>query len=127
HACTDVTGFSLIGHAGEMARGSGVALVLEVSEVPALEPAKEFAKMGMIPAGAYRNREFMEGKVHLPSEIPLHLLDIMFDPQTSGGLLVSLPEGEARVLLDRLSEFTPWARRIGHVKERGEWDIEVCP
>jgi selenide,water dikinase len=127
HACTDVTGFSLIGHAGEMARGSGVTLVLEASKLPVLEPADEFAQMGMIPAGAYRNREFMEGRVCMDGDIPLHMSDVMFDPQTSGGLLISMPEGDARALLGRLSEFTPWARQIGYVKERGEWDIEVRP
>lgn len=96
HACTDVTGFGLAGHALEMARGSGRSLAIHTGSVPVLESAKRYASMGLVPQGAYRNREFAEKYVAMDG-IELAIQDILFDPQTSGGLLlaVSPEDGDA--------------------------------
>ena len=95
HAVTDVTGFALLGHAWQMAKASGVRMRLHAGKVPLLEGALEFASMGLVPGGAYANRRFLEGKVSLSDGLSLAQQDVLFDPQTSGGLLISLaPEAE---------------------------------
>lgn len=117
HACTDVTGFSLMGHSLEMAQASDVSIIIEKESLPYHREAWEFADMGFVPAGAYRNREFAQqevewhGKYHRPME------DILYDPQTSGGLLISLPEEEAFDCFMELSESIPEVAVIGHVVE----------
>lgn len=121
HACTDVTGFGLLGHAREMADASNVTLEIDTSRLPIMSAASEYAKMGMIPAGAYRNREFLAGRVSFRSGIEQHIEDILFDPQTSGGLLFSLPVKDAEKLVSRMDS----ARIVGRVMERGEKTIEV--
>lgn len=93
HAATDVTGFGLLGHSWELAKASGVRIRLSAEKVPLLAGALEFASMGLVPAGAYGNRHFLEGKVSVSTGLPLAQQDVLFDPQTSGGLLVSLPAG----------------------------------
>jgi selenide, water dikinase len=101
-ACTDVTGFGLAGHAAEMAAGPRCGLRLFVSEIPLLPGAAEYAAMGLVPEGAWRNKE---GRLHaLPraAELPPITLDILFDPQTSGGLLAALPESAAAEALAAL-------------------------
>lgn len=115
HACTDVTGFSLMGHGREMADGANVTIEIFAERVPQFDAALNFARMGMIPAGAYRNREFLKDKV-VCDEMPLELTDVLFDPQTSGGLLIALPETEA-AKID--------APIIGQVLPRGEKSIHV--
>lgn len=115
HACTDVTGFALIGHSVEMAKGSGVTIELQTDRLPLLPGTVSFARMGVIPAGAYRNRSYFEGDVLVLGEPPLELQDICYDPQTSGGLLISVSEKDAVTLLARLHEHSDWARQIGRV------------
>ncbi|MCL2033736.1 MAG: selenide, water dikinase SelD [Oscillospiraceae bacterium] len=115
NACTDVTGFSLLGHAHEMAFASGVTLEIS-AEGPALLPhVLELAQEGVIPQGAYRNRKYLEEKMILDTAAPRYLTDILFDPQTSGGLLFSLPENKAGKLMERLGKITPHARVVGRV------------
>jgi selenide,water dikinase len=95
HACTDITGFGFIGHALEMATASRVGMVVQAKAVPVFSEALEYAKLGLIPGGAYSNRNFFSCRVDTDSgALPL-LEDIFYDPQTSGGLLISLPSGEA--------------------------------
>ena len=101
-ACTDVTGFGLLGHAAEMAEASKVALVIDVSSVPLLTGARDYAGMGLVPGGTRANREFRKASFEAGSEIPDVDLDLLFDPQTSGGLLISLPEEAAWQVIDRL-------------------------
>ena len=91
HACTDVTGFALMGHLLEMAQGSGVTVHLKAQAVPYHEEAYEMADMGFIPAGAYRNRDFAEAGVRVVGAVARALQDIFYDPQTSGGLLCAVP------------------------------------
>ena len=115
HSCTDVTGFSLLGHSFEMAQGSGVSLHIESENVPFHAEALEFADMGFIPAGAYRNRTYAEGGVLKKRDISRALEDIFFDPQTSGGLLIAVAEQDAENCLRALQSEIPNAARIGYV------------
>lgn len=93
HACTDVTGFGLLGHCTEMAQASGVTMEVYVHDVKYMREAKDYARMGLIPAGAYRNREFAAPGLEC-SEVEEVYLDLLCDPQTSGGLLLSIPGEE---------------------------------
>jgi selenide,water dikinase len=114
-SCTDVTGFGLLGHAYEMGAGSGVTIQLDAAAMPLLPEARDMARMGIIPAGAYANRAFLEGKLKIEPNVPLDLLDILFDPQTSGGLLIAVPETHAEKLLSDLQSEIPAAAIVGRV------------
>lgn len=114
HGCTDVTGFGLMGHATEMAQGSGCTLHIGVGKVPFHREALEFADMGLVPAGAYRNRDFAERSASVRGEVSRAMQDILYDPQTSGGLLIAVDEGDAEALCAEV----PGAAVIGHVTER---------
>ncbi len=122
HAATDITGFSLLGHSKEMADASGVTLCLESGKIPILEGALESARFGLLPEGMYNNREFLEGKVCFASVLKQELEDLLYDPQTSGGLLLSLPADEAD---SYLSAFPYDAKCIGYVQMRGESSVLV--
>jgi len=102
HACTDVTGFGLLGHACEMIEGTDVGMTVYPSDVPFFPEAKELAEMGMIPGGLHRNRDFRMTMVEFGESVPQFMSDILFDPQTSGGLLISVPGSEAESLLERM-------------------------
>jgi selenide,water dikinase len=104
NACTDITGFGLLGHAAEMIEGAGVGMIIDSAAVPFFPEAKELAEMGMIPGGLHRNREFRTDMVEMAQGIPRYLADILFDPQTSGGLLISVPKRKATELLDRMHQ-----------------------
>jgi selenide, water dikinase len=99
HACTDITGFSFIGHALEMATASQVGMVVQSKAVPVLPEAMEYAKLGLIPGGMHSNRQFFSCKVEVHPNVPDLLMDVFYDPQTSGGLLISLPSGRAEELV----------------------------
>lgn len=118
HACTDVTGFALLGHSLEMAQGSGVTVHLKAQDVPYHEEAYEMADMGFIPAGAYRNRDFAEAGVRVVGEVARALQDIFYDPQTSGGLLCAVPAAEAEACLAELRAVAPSTQIIGYVTEK---------
>lgn len=126
HSCTDVTGFGLAGHSVEMAQGSGMTLEIYMDQVPVQSEALEYAKMGLIPAGAYRNRDFMEDKIDL-GDVEEAMLDLFFDPQTSGGLLFSV-EPEAGEQIIREFEAAGMATAygiIGKVTEREEKSVRL--
>lgn len=118
HACTDVTGFALLGHSLEMAQGSGITVHLKAQAVPYHDEAYEMADMGFIPAGAYRNRDFAEAGVRVVGEVARALQDIFYDPQTSGGLLCAVPAAEAEACLAELRAVAPSTRIIGYVTEK---------
>jgi selenide,water dikinase len=102
HACTDITGFGLLGHLAEMVAGSGLGVRVMAERIPILPEALEYAGMGMVPGGAFKNRAFRAPMVEMaPSVVPL-LRDVLYDPQTSGGLLISLAAAEADRLVDEL-------------------------
>ena len=127
HACTDVTGFGLLGHLREMAEGSGCAAEVWAGEVPLLPQARELARDGIIPAGAYRNRDFVEPDAAVSPEVPRDVLDCLCDPQTSGGLLFSVPEGQAEALLRRLADAGVTAAAVGRMCPPGEKKLLVRP
>lgn len=103
NACTDITGFGLLGHACEMIQHSELGLKIYYASVPLFPETVEFAKMGMIPGGTYRNKEHRSEMVDWIN-VPDFMVDILFDPQTSGGLLISIPQEQAKPLLSRLKE-----------------------
>jgi selenide,water dikinase len=121
HGCTDVTGFGLIGHAREMALASGVTLEIEAGLVEFLPGAVEYARLGAIPGGLKNNREFASCVVETARELPREIEDLLYDPQTSGGLLISMPEDGAA----RLEQAIEGAYRIGRVLERGAKAIRL--
>ncbi len=118
HSCTDVTGFGLMGHSFEMAQGSECTIHIQTDQIPYHSEALELASMGLIPAGAYRNREYAEAGVVIRGDISLALQDILYDPQTSGGLLIALPADQAEECLVKLKEKIPVASLIGYVTEK---------
>ena len=123
-AATDVTGFGLIGHATEMAHGAGVSLRINLSAVPLMNGLSELVADGMLPAGCYRNRDhylpLLTGK-HRDSDALLPL----FDPQTSGGLLIALPPEDSVQFLSSAAGRGIFARRIGEVLPLQTYSIEV--
>ncbi|MDD2366412.1 MAG: selenide, water dikinase SelD [Desulfuromonadaceae bacterium] len=102
HACTDVTGFGFLGHLAEMVVDSGCGVCINASAVPVYKEAVEWASMGLIPAGAYNNRDFRGTFVQFSATVPQKIQDILFDPQTSGGLLIAVSEEESEKLLTAL-------------------------
>ena len=114
HACTDVTGFGMLGHACEMAQGSGVEIELWTEAVDFIPQAAELAKIGILPEGMYRNRAFAESTVDA-GDTPLWKQDLLYDPQTAGGLLMAVDPADAGALLAELRGAVPSAQRIGAV------------
>jgi selenide,water dikinase len=104
HACTDITGFGLIGHLAEMVVDTGLGLSVHADKIPVIPEAFEYAKMGLVPGGggAYKNREFRESMVDLSPSVNRSMQDILFDPQTSGGLLMCVDPKSADDLLEEL-------------------------
>lgn len=115
HACTDVTGFGLLGHGSEMALGSNVELHLQVDKINLIPEALELAKLGMLPEGMYRNRDFAEKYVE-PNNVILAKQDMLYDPQTSGGLLIAVHPEDADAFYEELKPMVPCAQRIGCVE-----------
>lgn len=104
HACTDITGFGLLGHLAEMVQGSGCGVRLDSKYVPVLPETINYACMGLIPAGAYRNREFYQPIINFDPSVDRVLQDILFDPQTSGGLLICTGRSDADPLMEDLKD-----------------------
>ena len=103
-ACTDVTGFGLLGHLAEMVSGSGAGVRVFADRVPVIPEAMEFAAMGLIPAGAYKNREFREAMITFADNVGRSRQDVLFDPQTSGGLLICVSAGDAPEIIAALKD-----------------------
>ncbi len=102
HACTDVTGFGFLGHALEMAEGSETGMMIRTAAVPFFPGIRSLVEEGIIPGGLIRNRKFREKQIEIGPDCPDWLVDILFDPQTAGGLLIALPETEADGLVARM-------------------------
>jgi len=125
NSCTDITGFGLLGHAFEMAEGSDVTIKFNAMSIPIIEEALSLARMGIIPAGAYRNLGYIKNQVKISDKVPQEVTDCMTDPQTSGGLLISVEKNKAEMLLNELkNSITPYAQ-IGEVLEKQEFRIIV--
>ena len=123
HSCTDVTGFSLLGHSYEMAQGSEVSIHLCTGDIPYHLEAYEMAQMGFVPAGAYRNRDYVQNGICVADDISRAMQDICYDPQTSGGLLVSIDEAAADECIRELNSVIPDAKIIGYVTKQAEYSI----
>jgi selenide, water dikinase len=121
HACTDITGFGLLGHAREMAIGSGVAIEVDAASVPLLPGALEAMSRGAASRGLNQNREFVSCAVQVSNSIDPALLDLLYDPQTSGGLLIALPETAA----DSLTASLQGAHRVGRVVRKTVGDHDA--
>ena len=118
NACTDVTGFGLIGHLLEMSENSSLEIQIDAAEIPLFEEAKEFTEFGLLPAGAYKNRDNYDEFVEESGERDQILYDLMYDPQTSGGLLISISEEDASDFLIDLYSENINAAVIGKVTDR---------
>lgn len=103
NACTDITGFGLLGHCAEMAQASGVTFEISAPSVPCIQEAADYAKMGLVPAGAYNNREY-SGALVDTGEVEEYYTDLFYDPQTSGGLLFSIPKNQAKGFIEALDK-----------------------
>jgi selenide,water dikinase len=126
HAATDITGFGLAGHVMKMAEGSGVTIVIEESDLPLMSGALEACSAGMIPGGSTRNREFYGPRVRIADDVSDEMAALVFDPQTSGGLFVALPEADAMKLLADLHEIgNTDAAIVGRAEARGDFPIEI--
>ena len=125
-ACTDITGFGLLGHCCEMATASEVTFEIKVEEIAYMEEAISYAKMGLVPAGAYRNREH-SGKLVDMSGVAEHYIDLLYDPQTSGGLLVSVAPEYVEQMMDDFEKkgMDTKVSIIGKVVEKGEKYIRL--
>lgn len=116
HSCTDITGFGLMGHAYEMASASKLTLEMDKNKISFVEEAREYAEMGLVPAGSYKNREYLHGKYELIN-IEEWMVDILFDPQTSGGLLIAAEKNEANKMLEELNRLQLKSVVIGEFKK----------
>ncbi len=119
HACTDVTGFSFLGHLYEMCSGSDVSAEIDVHTIALIPEALEFARIGILPEGMYRNRTFAEHEVDV-GNTELAVCDLLFDPQTSGGLLFAISEREADEVFAALKDHVPCAQRVGRIVPQKE-------
>lgn len=120
HAATDVTGFSLLGHLYEMASSSEVTAVVQSEHVPMFDAAKTYSKEGLNPQGLFHNKEYLQDKVGFEVELPEQIVNILHDPQTSGGLLFAMPAQDAQTYCAKTG-FTI----IGSVEKRGAFALTV--
>jgi selenide,water dikinase len=126
NACTDVTGFGLMGHACEMAENSGASMRITVEDIPLMEDVAKWAEAGMIPAGLHSNRDFRKDMVGISDSLPRWISDVIYDPQTSGGLLIAITAKQADEMLVRIKQ-AGYSRAaiIGDVIEEAEKRIMV--
>jgi len=125
HACTDITGFGFLGHAGEMAVASGVTLRIHADAVPVFDGVHELAQAGVVPGGAKRNAEYLAEKIHFAPDVSEAMRSILHDPQTSGGLLLSVPVNEKNALLGALQAGGVVACAVGEVVTKSGFTVEV--
>lgn len=125
HAATDITGFGLLGHAYEMAAASGVALNIVAEQLPLMPQALELAAQGMVPGGAKANRELASDMTHMADSIDTNLEIVMYDPQTSGGLLIALPSSEQASFEQSAADARVAVWQIGSVAELEKYPLIV--
>jgi selenide, water dikinase len=128
HACTDITGFGLIGHAAEMIEGTSVGMVIYAGSVPVFAEAQGLAAQGLVPGGLHRNREYRRSIVDLSAGVSQFQAEILYDPQTSGGLLIAVSPDKAAVLLEQLhGSGVTAAAIIGEITDSQPGRIKVEP
>jgi len=126
NACTDITGFGLIGHLYEVAKASNVTIEMQADSVKILKGARDHAEMGLIPAGMYKNKKYVGDQVEVSSTVETVIEDLLHDPQTSGGLLISLPADQAEILMEIYKDSLKTDYSIiGRVLTEGEKSILV--
>jgi len=126
HACTDITGFGLLGHLAEMVLGSGCSVRVESQKVPILPGTVDFASMGLVPGGAFKNKSFRQALVAFADGVDAVMQDMLFDPQTSGGLLICIESQQADALAEALTRRgVPAAAVIGEVLDDPQEKIFV--
>lgn len=126
NACTDITGFSLLGHAVNMAKSSGVTISFDSRKIPLLNGVEEYASQGLIPGGAYRNEKYFSKRINVAGPLTKEQLLIFYDPQTSGGLLISIARDKAELLLKRLrNSGINQATIVGEVISKKEYDVII--
>lgn len=127
HGCTDITGFGLIGHLAEMIQDTGLGITLAVDKVPVIKAALDFASMGFVPGGAHNNRSFRQSQVDMNPAVALAMQDILYDPQTSGGLCIAVDAMSADALVSHLkNEGVEQAAIIGEVVASPAGMIQVA-
>lgn len=127
NACTDITGFGIIGHSYEMASGSNVGIELDSSKIMIMDKVIDLIKEKSVPGGAYSNKEFFEKWVCFKDSVEDIKKIVYFDPQTSGGLLISVPEGKAKQLLNNINNNSVIkAEIVGKVVEAGTQENIIC-
>lgn len=125
NSCTDITGFGLLGHAAEMATAGNVSLEIWTDKIPLLPEIQGLAAMGLIPAGAYANRDYLKEMVSASDIITAEMKLILCDPQTSGGLLIAMQENKANHMINKMHQEGIKASVIGRIKEKGPFAIEL--
>ena len=125
HAATDITGFGLGGHAFEMADASGVTLEIKFARLPLLIGVLDHARAGVTTGGANANRQYLEGKLVFAAAILTHEQEVVFDPQTSGGLLIAIDDAAADNLIEFLRSRQVVAAMIGRVVPKGEIALRI--
>jgi selenide,water dikinase len=122
---TDVTGFALLGHAWELARASQVTIEIDSSRLPILPGALDLARAGLLTSGDKTNREYIGEDIEIAEHVSKEMGNLLYDPQTAGGLLIAIPDEHADALLARLRETYPHAENVGRVLERGPHSLIV--
>ena len=125
HACTDITGFGLLGHLYEMAQGSSLSAKIRADQVPFLPRTKELAEMGILPSGMYQNKGYLEKHVRFEPDVKEWIRDTLMDPQTSGGLLAAIPAEEKERCLQAMEEQHCFAKVIGTITASDEAAVQV--
>lgn len=122
HSATDVTGFSLLGHLYEMCGAKDISVVVNSSKVPFFDGVEELARFGLIPGGMYKNRDYIQSHVSFEDGINLEVQDLLFDPQTSGGLLLAMSKEDAKTYIESMDN-KAW--EIGYVSKPLDTTIKV--
>jgi len=125
HAATDITGFGLLGHTFEMADASGVSVHLIAEQLPLMPEALRLAAAGMIPAGANANRDYMTGRVRISPSVDKNLEHVLYDPQTSGGLLIAVPADRVKKFEQELKARQAFGQEIGQIEEEADVAIFI--
>jgi len=125
NAATDITGFGFLGHASEMAEASGCTLAFTAKDIPLLDGVYELSEQGVIPGGTKRNMDYLSSKINFSNDVPKPYEAILYDPQTSGGLFLSVSKTDADLLLSNLVDAGVEAARVGEVHPKGQYSIVV--
>jgi selenide,water dikinase len=125
NSATDITGFGLLGHLYEMAAASDASVELYTDGISYITGTREYAGMGLIPAGAYSNREYLGDKVHIAPAVEATVADLMFSPETAGGLLIAAEKGKEQMLIEKIQASGGMAYTIGKVIKNGFTPIQV--